>query len=343
MTASFDVYQRETTDMITAGPTLPSVFGASSPNQNAADLITTGFDLSVRWNNNGQLAGKQISYDIGVVLSDYTSRITKFNNPNKLLSNYYVGQKVGEIWGYSLDGYFTSDEEAKNWPINQSFVNSTIIRSPGEWSTLHAGDIKFKDLNGDNIINNGKNTVDDHGDLKVIGNKLPRYSYGINGSVRWAGFDLSLFLQGVGRQDWYPGNNADKFWGFYSRPYFSYIPKDFESQIWSPENPNAYFPLLRGYTALNSGSELNSPNDKYIQNLSYLRLKNLTIGYNIPQTFIKNWKRNQFKIFFSGQNLMTLTNLNTKYIDPEQAIAEANGRVYPFFKIYSFGLNVSFL
>lgn len=341
LVASADVYQRKTTDMITNGETLPAVFGASSPQQNAADLITKGFDLSLNWNNSSKIAGKEFSYNLGVVLSDYTARINRFNNPGKLLNNYYEGQQVGEIWGYSLDGYFTSDEEAQNWPIDQSFVNATRLRSPGEWNSLHAGDIKFKDINGDNVVNNGKNTADDQGDLTVIGNRLPRYSYGINGGFNWSGFDVSFLFQGVGKQDWYPGNNADKFWGFYSRSYFSYIPKDFESKIWSPENPDAYFPLLRAYTALNAGSELNVANDKYIQNLAYIRLKNLTVGYNIPQSFIKNWNRKQFRIYFSGQNLFTLTKLNTKYIDPEQAIAEANGRVYPFFKIYSFGLNIS--
>ena len=107
--------------------------------------------------------------------------------------------------------------------------------------------MKYLDLDGNNIINVGQNTLADHGDLKVIGNSLPRYSFGVNAGGEWNGFSISAFFQGVGHQDWYPGNFANLFWGPFTFPYGSFIPKDFESKLWSPENPNSYFPKLREY------------------------------------------------------------------------------------------------
>jgi len=344
LSSSFDWYSRKTKDMLIDGKTLPSVYGAGSPKQNAGDLLTKGWDLTINWQDKGKLMGKPFGYSFGVVLSDYKAKITRFDNPNNLLNNYYVGQQLGEIWGYSIDGYFKSDEEAKNWTINQDYVDGQRTGSPGEWSQLHAGDLKFKDLNGDGVINDGKNTLNDHGDLRKIGNSLPRYSYGINASFNWNNFDLSLFFQGIGKQNWYPNTEAGMFWGTFGRPYSSFIPADYESKLWTPENPNSYFPLNRGYAAY-SGGELYYNNDKYIQNLAYVKLKNATLGYNIPSSIVKKWKIERLRFFFTGQNLFTLTKLKTKYIDPEAITpdaSDAGGRSYPFMKSYTAGLDITF-
>jgi TonB-linked SusC/RagA family outer membrane protein len=342
---SYDQYRRKTTNMLIPGKTLPSVFGAKSPLQNAGHLLTKGFELSVKWQGKGELAGKPFSYSIGAVLSDYTAKITKFDNPENLLSNHYVGEQLGEIWGYSIDGFFKSAAEAQSWTINQDYIDrDQRVTSPGEWSTLHAGDLKFKDLNGDKIINEGKNTLADHGDLRRIGNSLPRYSFGFNAGFNWCNFDLNVFFQGIGKQNWYPNVESSKFWGPYGRPYTSFVPKDFESKIWSESNPNAYFPLLRGYASY-SGGELNVSNDKYLQNLAYIRLKNLTVGYNLPVSLTKRFKMQKLRVYFTGQNLFTFTKMKTKYIDPEQVSPSANdagGRDYPFFKQYSGGFDITF-
>mgnify|MGYP003551430785 len=145
------------------------------------------------------------------------------------------------------------------------------------------------------------------------------------------------------RKNWYPGANADKFWGPYSRPYYSFIPSDFEEDIWTPENPNAYFPILRGYTALNGGGDLNAVNDKYIQNVGYLRLKNLVVGYTIPEAISKRIHIARARIYVSGENLLTVTPLRSRYIDPEQFDGDGtNGRTYPLSKTYSMGLSLTF-
>jgi TonB-linked SusC/RagA family outer membrane protein len=340
---SLDAYIRDTKDMLIPGRVLPAVYGATVPTQNAGDLRTKGFELSLAWRDQFKLAGKTFAYNASFMLSDYTAKITKFDNPNKLLSSRYVGQAVGELWGYSIEGYFKTNEEAQAYTVDQTLVNKQRLSAPGEWSKLQAGDLKFIDLNGDGKISEGANTLDDHGDLKVIGNSNPRFRYGVNLGASWGGFDFSALVQGIIRRNWYPGANADKFWGPYSRPYYSFIPEDFEKDIWTPENPDAYFPILRGYTALNGGGDLNSRNDRYIQNVGYMRLKNVVLGYTIPEHISKKVRIPRARIYVSGENLLTHTPLRSKYIDPEQFDGDfTNGRTYPLSKTYSAGLSINF-
>ncbi|MBO9153901.1 SusC/RagA family TonB-linked outer membrane protein [Chitinophaga sp. GCM10012297] len=345
LSLSLDYYIRDTKDMLTKGPTLPVVFGTGEPQENAADLRTKGFEINISYNDQFDLAGKPFIWSIGANLSDYRSVITRFDNPTNLLSTYYVGQKYGAMWGYMTDGYFNSDEEAAAWQakVNQDLVGSNIKSASGQWNKLRAGDLKFQDLNGDGKISPGLNTLADHGDLVYLGNSQMRYPYAFNGSASWNGFDLSFFFQGIGKRNWYPGANADKFWGPYSRPYYSFLPTNFPDLVWTPEKgQDSYFPRLRGYIALNGNNPLTNVNDRYMQDLAYLRLKNLTIGYSLPDNMLKRLKLNRFRVYVSGDNLVTWTKLESKYIDPEQANAEANGRVYPFGKTFSAGLDLSF-
>lgn len=349
LNVTFDWYVRNTKDMLTKGMTLPAVFGASEPKQNAADLRSQGWEINMDWRSSLVVAGKPFNYNVGFNVGDFKASITRFDNPNNILSDYYVGQQLGDIWGYSLAGYFQSDKEAADWKVDQTQVGNNIFSAPGEWGKLRAGDLKFVDLNGDNTINKGKNTLADHGDLKIIGNSLPRYTFGIRGGADWNGIDFSFFFQGVGRQNWYPGNNADKFWGPFSRPYMSFIPTDFAEKLWSPENPNAYFPRLRGYIALNDNGSLKENNDKYLQDLAYIRLKSLIVGYSLPESLMKRIKLTRCRIYFSGENLLTLSKLESKYLDPEQLSSDpnlvrtdVNGRVYPFSKTFAAGLDITF-
>ncbi|MFV0605905.1 MAG: SusC/RagA family TonB-linked outer membrane protein [Niabella sp.] len=339
---SFDKYLRTTSDILTGGLILPAVFGANAPAMNLGEMETKGFELTVNWRDQFMVANKPCVYRFGGVLGDNYSVVTNIADAAALQRLTYVlypGKQIGEIWGYITDGYFKTDAEAQTYPINQEFLNR--VRRDNN-IPIGAGDLRWVDLDGDNIISSGKNTVDDPGDQRVIGNTTPRYSYSFNAGFNWAGFDFSVFFQGLGKKDWYPGNNADRFWGPYSRPYFSFLPKDFASDIWTPENPDAYFPTLVAYVALNSNNELRATNNKYLQNLAYLRLKNMTLGYSLPPALIKKAKLTNFRVFVSGENLFTWTKLRSKYIDPEQAIADGNGRVYPFSKIYSFGIDITF-
>lgn len=311
-----DYYVRNTMDMLAPSLTLPSVYGANTPTSNSADLRTNGWELDLSWRDHLTLGGDTFNYNIGVAVGDYVTKITKFNNPNKLLSDYYVGQTLGEIWGYKVAGLFETDEAAADYQsrIDDRAVNNRVYNSKND-NMLLAGDVEFIDLNGDGIVNGGSGTVDDPGDRRVIGNSLPRYSYSFRLGADWRGFEISAFFQGVAKQDWWPTAYAYDFWGPYSFPSLSFIHEDFESNVWTPDNQDAYFPRARGYASYSSGA-LGTTNDRYLQDVSYLRLKNLTLGYTLPLS-VKGIE--SVKVFATGENLFYWSALKryTTTVDPE--------------------------
>lgn len=345
LSVSGDAYIRRTTDMFTVGQTLPAVFGTDVPKGNYADLETKGWEVSVSWRDHFRMAGKPFNYGVSVVLADYSATITRYNNTNNKLNDYYVGQKAGEIWGYENDGYWTAQNVGEAAKAQALFKAS----NSGQWLP---GDIKFKDQNGDGVINNGANTLADHGDMKIIGNSTPRYTYGVNLSADWNNFFFSTFFQGVGKQDWWPGAEADVFWGQYNRPY-NFMPQSQVGKIWAEQNPDAYFPRYRGYVAQNGSGELAARQSKYLQNAAYVRLKNIQIGYNLPKIFISRANLSAARFYISADNLWSYSPLYkvTRDLDPESigrsdSITDpgnsGNGNNYPILKSMTLGLNVTF-
>lgn len=338
-----DVYVRNTMDMLTEGVALPGVYGAGSPEMNAADMRTKGYEISLNWNDRISLASRPFSYNVGIVLSDYESTITKYDNPNKTFAKqYYEGMKLGEIWGFTTDGLFATDEDAKAY-AEQVDLSYSSGRLTGGWM---AGDVKFVDLDGDGVWGIGQNTVDNPGDRKILGNSLPTLSYGINAGFNWMGFDASVFLQGTGDHYWYPSGHNMNFWGGFSYSYLSFLPKDFLGKLWSEENPDSYFPRARAYGA--TGGYLARVNDRYLQNLRYLRLKNLTVGYSLPANIISKVGIENLRVYASGENLTYWSPLkkNTEYIDPEASFnrssAVQNNSFYPWPATYMFGVDITF-
>lgn len=340
-----DWYMRNTTDMFTNGPTLPAVFGTSVPKGNYADLRTQGWELIISWRDNGKVLSKPFSYGVRLSLADYQSEITRYNNIDKRLSDYYVGQKLGEIWGYETDGFFTSDN------ISQADMQAQFIKASNGGNTM-IGDVKFADLNKDGSISQGQNTVGDPGDRRIIGNSQPRYSFGALFDFDWNNFFISAFFQGVGKQDWWPGAEADVFWGPYNRPY-NRVPSEMVDEIWSEENPNSYFPRLRGYVAQGTGRELNVPQTKYLQNVAYVRLKNLQVGYNLPIQLVNKLRMSQARVYISADNIWTYSPMYkvTHNLDVENILGSdrvltngtnGNGNNYPLLKGWTAGLNIQF-
>lgn len=328
-----DVYSRTTKDMLAAARALPAVYGYNAPYENNGELRTNGFELVVGWNDKFNLAGKPFYYGVNLTLADSKTKITKFKgNESKVLGQDYEGMEWGEIWGYRIKGIYQSDQEAIDRGVDQSFLGTRF--------TDKAGDLIFDDVDGSTKIDQGKGTLDDHGDLVRIGNAMPRYNYGITVNMAWMGFDFSMFWQGIGKQNVYPGGNNMLFWGPYARAYSSFIPEDFPSKVWSKNNRNAYFP--RPVADLARSFAMSRPNDRYLQNLAYCRLKNLTVGYTLPKTLTKKVYLEKVRLYFSGENLFITSKLKSDYIDPEQMMHDTNGRVYPFSKTFSFGLDVSF-
>ena len=193
----------------------------------------------------------------------------------------------------------------------------------------------YEDVNMDGYINKGSGTVDDPGDMRIIGNSRPRYNYSFRFDFNWNNFDLSVFFQGVGKRDWYPTANpedvygATRFWNLYSYTMVSFISKDYKDNIWTEDNPDGYFPRLRPIQTY-SGGPLASTNDRYLQKVNYLRLKNVTV-------------------FFSAENLYYWSPLKKycKTIDPELAVAtgvykSGTGTGYTIPCTVTFGANINF-
>ena len=184
----------------------------------------------------------------------------------------------------------------------------------------------------------------------MIGNSSPRYQYGATLNFSWYGFDVSVFMQGIGRLDWYPGADNLRFWGPYCRPYATFVPKNFMSQVWSEENPDAYFPRARAYTSLNStqGTAYYT-NDRYLQNLAYCRLKNLQLSYTFPSSVTKALRIHGLMVYANATNLFTISNYYDGY-DPETAYQGGSqgattgsiGNNYPLVSTYTFGVEIKF-
>ena len=341
-----EAYIRDTKNMLTAGKKLPAAYGASVPKANAADLRTKGYELSLSWRDMFQLAGKPFSYNVTATFSDYVTDITRFDNPTKILSDRYEGQRWGEIWGYVVDGLFASDAEAAEYTsrINCDYVGKAQANAAGEEAKWRGGDLRFVDLDGDNKIGIGENKLGNSGDRKVIGNTQPRYNYGLNLGFQWMGLDFSIFFQGIGKMDWYPVSNTIMFWGPYARPYATLMPYDFHTMIWSEKNPDAYYPRPRGYSANTGNAQLNVANTRYLQDISYCRLKNLTVGYTLPKKWTDKIKIGDVRFYFSGENLhYWAPGFHSDYIDPEMAqYGGETMRIYPWQKTFMFGIDLSF-
>ena len=313
---TFDYYQRSTTGMLGAGKVLPGVLGTSEPEENAADMVTRGWEFSLSWNDR---LDNGFHYSASFNLSDTQAEITKFDNPTKSLSSsYYEGQILGDIWGYEST-LFQSQAEIDAAP-DQSQLDGGIKKVPG--------DIKFINQNGDNVINNGENTVDNPGDMKIIGNNKARFRYGFNISADWKGVDFGIFFQGVGKRDLMLP--ATFKWQYGSQ---WQVPVAAAQDYWREDNTSAYYPVAR----FNGGSALGQNQTRYLLNAAYLRLKSVSVGYTIPQTLTQQWGIQKCRIYFSGENLLTFKHTPEGF-DPELD----NPYKYPQQKSLSVGINVTF-
>ena len=339
-----EAYIRDTKNMLTDGDALPGVFGAEPPKANSADLRTKGYELSLSWRDQFNLAGHPFGYSVRATMSDFRSHITKFDNPTYTFGkSYYEGMRLGDIWGFVVDGLFATDEEAKQYTsevLDCSYINGRMTGG------FLAGDLRFVDLDGDKVLGIGSNTVDKPGDRKILGNSLPSLQYGMTFAFDWLGFDVSAFFQGTGNHYWYPHGFNMNFWGCYSYSYVSFLQRDFIQRCWSEENPDAYFPRPRSYSA--TGGELSKVNSRYLQNVRYLRFKNLTVGYTLPKKWLDKVRVDKVRIYFTGENLHYWSPLkkNCLYVDPESAFSRSsdvdNHMSYTWQKTMMFGIDITF-
>ena len=361
MNVTFDMYQRTTRDMIGPAEAIPLISGiafADRAKVNNATLRNRGWELSMSWDD---MLDCGFFYRLGFNLSDYKAVVTEYNNPEGIIFNnhtglainrgYYEGMDLGEIWGYETDGLFMSNKEIDDYLEK---VDLSFFKPGSQWL---AGDVKYVDSNGDGAVNPGKGTLDDHGDLKVIGNATPRFTYGVNIALGYKGFEVSALIQGVGKRD-FPMSGSTYLFG--GRNYF----KDHLDHF-SYDDPSGWLPRLTDGTGagdidwkVNSGYNTT----RYLLDASYLRMKNITVSYTFSHRILDRIHLDGLRIYVSCDNVFTLDSLPDAF-DPEtlnivntwaggsRAVApgltsamvqNGNAKVYPLSRTFVVGIDVMF-
>lgn len=336
LTGSFDYFIRNTNDMVGPSEKLPATLGIAVPPSNNTDLRTAGWELELMWKDRLQ---NGLNYSLRFTLADSRTKITRYSNPSGLIDSFYEGKYCGEIWGYETIGIARTDDEMAEHV--GSLVNGGQSALGQDWQ---AGDIMYSDLNEDGKIDAGARTLDNHGDLKRIGNSTPRYNVGIDLSADWKGFDFRMFWQGTLKRDYFQGSYY--FWGANGSQgyWFSTALKGHEDYFRNDEssplgvNLDSYYP--RPLLNTNKNQQCQT---KYLQNAAYMRLKNLQIGYTLPRKIVQKMGVQNLRFFASGENLLTITDL-VKFFDPEtiESGSFAHGYAYPLSRTYAFGLNITF-
>jgi hypothetical protein len=316
-------------DYLGPSGTYSDILAVDPPNENNTDLLTKGFEITLGWKDRRG----DFSYGATLVLSDFTGKVIKYPNEYKGINQNYEGKMQGEIWGFETVGLIKTEDEAAICRRSQTALGSA------NWER---GDVRFKTFNDDGVLTRGALTLDDHGDLRIIGNNTPRYQYGLTLNAEWKGFDAQVFLQGIGKRDVRFDEWDTVFWGITgwgSGQSCYYTAHDF----WTEDNPNGYLPRPNFGTYKN----LENACTRYLQNGAYMRVKNIQLGYTLPKTLTDKINFNRARLFVNVENLVTFSHMS-KVIDPDLAGMQsllydgANAKRYPLRRTLSFGLNVTF-
>ncbi|NMH27411.1 SusC/RagA family TonB-linked outer membrane protein [Flavobacterium silvaticum] len=342
LSATIDWYKKESTGFLFQVP-LPGYLtgggaqygGINSPYSNIGSMENTGYDVTLTYNTRGS---GDFSYNATLVLSQYKNKLTEIQaglpltmdiNTNGYIpvpvTNTLVGSPVGTFYGYKTDGLFTSLDQLNAAPLQ---FGQTVGTNAGQ---TYLGDVKYVDLNGDGVINELDKTN--------IGNPAPKFTFGFTNNFKYKNFDLSIFLQGVSGNDVL--NLTERMGTNNATLYQNMLVS--ASDFYSADNPNSSNPR-----PINS---LGNPNleisDRYVEDGSYLRIQNVTLGYSLPTDIISKLKMSRVRLYATAQNLYTFTNYSG--YDPEigsfnqSALLSGidNGR-YPSPRTYTFGVNVEF-
>ena len=281
-------------------------------------------------------------YSISANISDSKTIILKYpDNPTHSINNYNEGHETGEIWGFETIGIAKTGEEM------QAHLDKVGGQS-ALGSMWDAGDIMYADLDGQPGITKGAQTLEDHGDLKLIGNSNPHYFFGLTLSADYKGFDTRVFFQGVAQHDvwvsscqfWGAAGYNMWFWCGYTahEDYFRAEPIGLPGHE-IPANIDSYYPRpVQGMWGTNKNQNVQT---RYLQDASYVRLKNLQIGYTLPQSITTKMGISRLRLFFSSDNLLTFKKC-CEVLDPETITGGDGGNAYPLSRTTSFGVNVSF-
>lgn len=309
-----DYYEKRNKDMISKLPQ-PNLLGVGVPQTNVGELKTWGWELDLKWRDK---IG-QVEYWAGFNLADDQNKLVKYEGSQSIWEGTVKtleGYPLNTIWGYKTDGYFTSREEYEAYGVEQ--FNSAKVQ---------AGDVKYLDLDNSKKISAGGGTPDNPGDLVCLGNTSPRYVYGINLGASWKGFDLSVFFQGVGKRSFLVKTETlAPMLNTYNLPW------SIHQDYWTPENTDAFWPRLY------AGNDFNyKVSDKWVQDASYIRLKNIQLGYVVP---INRRFVDRLRVYVSGDDLWEHSSV-LKVLDPESP-NDVGSQMYPFFRTVTFGVNLTF-
>lgn len=335
---SFEIFNRTTYNMVGPAPQLPSTLGIKPPQINNTDMESKGFDAQISWRDR---IGDDFSYGVSFNLTDSRQQITKYpNEVGSLSAPYYTGKYIGEIWGYTTRGIAKTDQEMADWVAkhNQSQLGT-------DW---RAGDIMYEDLDENGVIGQGANTLANHGDMRIIGNSTPRYNYGLMIDLKYKNIDFSVFLQGTGKRDYYintphfrGANGPNSFYKAQAHAFPEHLDYFRPEGTTSPlgANVDAYYPR----PSFTRGSKNFHTQTRWLQDASYLRVKNIQMGYTFPQDIMNSVGVDKLRIFVSVENAFTFTKL-AKMFDPEalEARLGGTGKVYPLSRVISTGLSITF-
>ena len=298
-----EYYVKNTKDILLALP-VPLEYGFGNPNMNIGKVRNKGWEISLGWNDEIH----DFSYSVSANLSDNRNEVVDLGNtgPWKGSDTYTeVGLPFNSIYGYESMGLFQSDQDVNDAPFQNS--------------KTRAGDIRYKDQNGDNKI--------DANDRVVLGDRNPHYLYGLNFSFAYKNFDLGMFFQGIGCHDRIVKDS-------FVRPFYDSSISKHQLDYWTPQNTDARYPRI---LYKDDGSHNYEVSDFWMINAGYLRMKNISLGYTLPKKIISFVGLGSARIYFTANNLFTISGF-VPGMDPEASSAWA----YPFARTYSFGLNVQF-
>ena len=321
-------YFNKVTSQILLTPVVPTVFGGAVAKENAGEMKNEGWEATLSYHAK---TGKFV-HDIKLNVADTKNTVTDFGGNEQINSSDQMqkiireGAALGSYYGYKTDGYFQSYEEISNsaLPIG---------------ATVQPGDVKYKDLNNDGVI--------DDKDRTIIGNAFPRYTFGLTYNLTWNGFDLNMLFQGVGKREMFlRGELVEPFHANYS-----YVMYKHQLDFWTPVNPDARWPRLASSGSASNTNNFGKASDLYIFNASYIRLKNIQLGYTLPKRITTKVGIQKLRFTLNAQNLLTLANVS--FIDPESTEFGSNmggtggtgansGRNYPTLRYYGFGVDVQF-
>ena len=324
LSISFDYFNKYTTDILLV-PQTPSTLGGAVPYKNIGEMRNRGWELSINY----RLSHSDFTHNFGFNIGDSFNKVIKYGKQDIFQVDgieriVREGVPLHSYYGFKTDGLYQNEEEIRNSAV---FIGANL--SPG--------DVKYVDRNGDGVI--------DDNDRYILGNAFPRYIFGFNYLLNWKGFDFNMLWQGVGKRDMaLRGEMVEPFHGSY---YFVM----FEHQLdyWSPSNTDAKYPrLINDYATSSYANNYQHSSDRNIYNAAYLRLKNLQIGYTIPENITQKIGINKVRVYVTGQNLLTIT--KNKFIDPESsefgnsmnANGANSGRNYPTLKYYGGGIEIVF-